>query len=300
VPRLRPPPVPGTHVMTLHPSSVPLQVPLSPPPESSLPVVPDPESDLACAASPDVSCLLDTVVTDPSFEYSAASALVAELVDFAAACRLDYATSLVVESESDCPSSVRGECALGTDVLEDRQEDFECFAAAVPHLVAMLLAHEGDPDAPDTPTPRSYAEAITDPYSSEWHTAMDTEMASWKSTGTYASAPPAASLRSPPGASRVARHTEDDVAALGFSPSTTDSLLFLRTDTSLPPFYVLVHLNDLDIATADTKALALVKLELQKRHTCTDLDELRSYLGLQITRDKTRRTITLTQLHMVH
>ncbi|CAI7902990.1 unnamed protein product [Closterium sp. NIES-54] len=183
--------------MTLHPSSVPLQVPLSPPPESSLPVVPDPESDLACAASPDVSCLLDTVVTDPSFEYSAASALVAELVDFAAACRLDYATSLVVESESDCPSSVRGECALGTDVLEDRQEDFECFAAAVPHLVAMLLAHEGDPDAPDTPTPRSYAEAITDPYSSEWHTAMDTEMASWKSTGTYASAVP------PPGANIV-------------------------------------------------------------------------------------------------
>ncbi|CAI7929967.1 unnamed protein product [Closterium sp. NIES-54] len=78
----------------------------------------------------------------------------------------DYAASLVAESESDYPPSVGGECALGTDVFEGRQEEFECLAAAVPHLVAMLLAPEGDPDAPDIPTPRSYIEAITGPYSS--------------------------------------------------------------------------------------------------------------------------------------
>ncbi|CAI7831750.1 unnamed protein product, partial [Closterium sp. NIES-53] len=102
------------------------------------------------------------VVTDPLFESSAASALVAELVEFAAACRLDYAASLVADSVSAsvCPPSVEGECALGTDVLEDRQEDLECFAAASPHFVSMLLAPEGDPDAPDIPTPRSYKEAI--------------------------------------------------------------------------------------------------------------------------------------------
>ncbi|CAI7868739.1 unnamed protein product [Closterium sp. NIES-53] len=52
-------------------------------------------------------------------------------------------------------------------------------------------------------------------------------------------------------------------------------------------------------ATADTEDLALVNSELQKRHTCTDLGELRSYLGLQITRDRARHTITLTQSHMV-
>ncbi|CAI7780586.1 unnamed protein product [Closterium sp. NIES-54] len=90
------------------------------------------------------------------------------------------------------------------------------------------------------------------------------------------------------------------LAAQGFTPSTADPSLFLRTDTSLPPFYVLVYIDDLVFATADTKALTLVKLELQKRHTCTDLGELRSYLGLQITRDRARRTITLTQSHMVH
>ncbi|CAI7927634.1 unnamed protein product [Closterium sp. NIES-54] len=89
------------------------------------------------------------------------------------------------------------------------------------------------------------------------------------------------------------------LAALGFAPSTADPSLFLRTDTSLPPFYILVYVDDLVFATADTAALAHVKSELQKRHTFTDLGELTSYLGLRITRDRARRTITLTQSHMV-
>ncbi|CAI7905215.1 unnamed protein product [Closterium sp. NIES-54] len=82
-------------------------------------------------------------------------------------------------------------------------------------------------------------------------------------------------------------------------PTTTDPSLFLRTDTSLPPFYILVYVDNLVFATPDTAGLAHVKSELQKRHTCTDLGELRSYLGLQITRDRAQRTITLTQSHMV-
>ncbi|CAI7931076.1 unnamed protein product, partial [Closterium sp. NIES-54] len=334
----RPPPVPGTHTMALRPSSVPLHVPLPPPPESSLPEVPDPESDQARAASPTVARLLATTVTDPSFESAAASALVAELLDFAAAYRLDYASALVADSVPASPPSVGGECALGMDVLEDRLEYFECLAVAVPRFASLLLAPEGDRDAPDIPTPRSYAEAITGPYSSQWQVAMDGEMASWKSTGTYVDEvpPPGVNIvdgmwifrvKRPPGsppafkARYVARGFRQPargdlaapttwfhwvvsyrttLAALGFVPSTTDPSLFLRTDTSLPPFYVLVYVDDLVFATADTEALTLVKSELQKRHTCTDLGELRSYLGLQITRDRARRTFTLTQSHMVH
>ncbi|CAI5975610.1 unnamed protein product [Closterium sp. NIES-65] len=127
--RQRPPPIPGTHRMSLRPSTAPLRAPLPSPPQSSLPALADPESDSVRATSPTVTRLLATVVTNPSFESIAASALVAELVDFAARCRLDYATSLVAESES--------------------------------------------------------AEAIKGPYSSQWQAAMDAEMASWKSTGTY-------------------------------------------------------------------------------------------------------------------
>ncbi|CAI7838291.1 unnamed protein product [Closterium sp. NIES-53] len=90
------------------------------------------------------------------------------------------------------------------------------------------------------------------------------------------------------------------IAAPGFAPSTADASLFLRTDPTVPPFYILVYADDLVFATADTEALALVKVELQMRHICTDLGELRSYLGLQITRDRARCTTTLTQSHMVH
>ncbi|CAI7788810.1 unnamed protein product, partial [Closterium sp. NIES-53] len=336
-----PPPVPCTQTMALHPSSVPLRVPLPTPPESSLP----------------------------------------ELLDFDAACRLDYASALVTESVPARPPSVKGECAFGTDILEDRQEDFECLAAAVPRFASLLLAPEGDPDDLVIPTPRSYAKAITGPYSSHWQAAMDAEMASWKSTGTYVDEvpPPGVNIvdgmwifrvKRPPGsppafkARYVARgfiqqqgvdyfhtfspttkmttlpvllhvaaqrdyelHSLDfstqwslgrpvyglrqapcewhdtlrtTLAALGFVPSTADPSLFLRTDTSLPPFYVLVYVDDLIFATADTKALTLVNSELQMRHTCTDLGELRGYLGLQITRDRARRTITLTQSYMVH
>ncbi|CAI7890178.1 unnamed protein product [Closterium sp. NIES-54] len=347
VPRPRPPPVPGTHAMALRPSSVPLRVPLLPPPESSLPAVPDPESDRARAASPTVSPLIATVVTDHSFESTAASALIAELVDFAAACRLDYTTALVTESESASPPSIGGECALGTDVLEDRKEDFECLAAAAPRFASMLLAPEGDPDAPDIPTPRSYAEAITAPPSRAnivdgmWifrvkrppgsplafkaRYVRDYELHSFDFSTAFleGSLHEEIWLRRPPGFTgsfpagtqwslqrpvyglRQAPHEWHDtlrtiLAALGFAPSTADPSLFLRTDTSLLPFYVLVYVNDLVFATADTEALTLVKSELQKRHTCTDLGELRNYLGLQITRDRARRTITLTQSHMVH
>ncbi|CAI7928173.1 unnamed protein product [Closterium sp. NIES-54] len=328
--------------MTLCSSSAPLRVPLPAPPESSLPEVPDPESDCACAASPIVSRLLATAVFDPSYDSAAASALVAQLLDFAAACCLDYATALVVESASASPPSVRGEYALGTDVLEDRQEDFESFAAAVPRFAFMLFAPNRDPDAPDIPTPRSYVEAITGPYSSQWQATMDAEMASWKSTGTYVDEvpPPGANIvdgmwifrvKRPPGSPpafkahyvargfsqlqgcdyelhslhfsiaflqgslheeiwlcrppsfteffpagtqwslprpvyglRQAPHKWHDtlrttLAALGFALATADLSLFLRTDTSLPPFYVLVYVGYLVFATADTDALTLVK-----------------------------------------
>ncbi|CAI7906556.1 unnamed protein product [Closterium sp. NIES-54] len=171
--------------MALRPSSVPQRVALPSPPASSLPDVPNPELYLARAASPIVTRLLATVVTDPDFESTVAFALVTELVNFAARSRLDYVASLVTESESVCLPSVGGEPALSSDVLEDRQFELECLAAALPRFASMLLCPEGDPDALDIPTSHSYSEAIAGEYSSQWQIAMDAEMASWKSRGTY-------------------------------------------------------------------------------------------------------------------
>ncbi|CAI7744755.1 unnamed protein product [Closterium sp. NIES-53] len=315
--------------MALRPSSVPLRVPLPAPPESSLPAIPDPESDLALAACPTVSRLLATVVTGPAFESTATSALVAELVVFAAACHHDYATALVTESASAGPPSIRGECALSMDVLE-------CLAAAVPHFTSMLLAPEGDPDASDIPTPCSYGVDYFQTFSPTPKmttlrvlmlvTAQhDYELNSldfitaflqgklheeiWLRhpsgfTGSFLAGTQWSLQRQVYSLRQAPREWHDTLrttlAALGFTPSTVDPLLFLRTDTSPPPFYVIVYVDDLVFATADTEALTLVKSELQNRHICTDLGELRSYLGLQITRDRARRTITLSQSHMVH
>ncbi|CAI7732225.1 unnamed protein product [Closterium sp. NIES-53] len=114
---------------------------------------------LARAASPTVTRLLATDATDPDLETTAAFALVTELVDFTARSRLDYLASLVTKSESVCPPSAG--------------------------------------DALDIPTSRSYADAIAGEYSSQWQTAMDADMASWKSTGTYVDEVP------PPGANIV-------------------------------------------------------------------------------------------------
>ncbi|CAI7875588.1 unnamed protein product [Closterium sp. NIES-53] len=370
--------------MTLRPSTAPQCVPLPSPPASSLLDGPDPESDSLHAASPTVPRFLATAVNDPLFESSAGSALVAEFVDFAVACRLDYATSLIAESASAsvCPTSVGGECALGTDILEDRQEEFECFAAAVTHLVSMLLALEGDPDASDIPTLLSYAEAIEDEVpppganivSGMWifrvkrppgsppafkvryvargfsqrqgvdffqtfsptpkmttlrvllHVATkrdyELHLLDFSTAFLQGSLHEEIWLRRPPGftgsfpagiqwslrrpvyglrqAPREWHNTlRTTLATLGFAPSTANPSLFLRIDTTLPPFYVIVYVDDLVFATADTEALAHVKSELQKRHTCTDVGELTSYLGLRITRDRAQRTITLTQSHMV-
>ncbi|CAI7846657.1 unnamed protein product [Closterium sp. NIES-54] len=229
----------------------------------------------------------------------------------------------------------------------------------------MLLAPEGDLDGLDIPTPLSYAEAIEGPYSSQWQTAMDTEMASWKYTGTYVNKvpPPWANivsgmwilrLKRLPGSPPVfkaryvargfsQRQGVDFFQTFSPTPKTTNlrvllhvaaqrdyelhsldfSTAFLQGSlheeiwlrrppgfTGLFPAGTLWSLrrpvyglrqapHDLVFGTADTEALAHVKFELHKRHTCTNLGELTSYLGLRITRDRAQRTITLTQSHMV-
>ncbi|CAI7797712.1 unnamed protein product [Closterium sp. NIES-54] len=131
---------------------------------------------------------------------------------------------------------------------------------------------------------------------------MDSEMAFYRSTGTYVDDVPPLRLRQPVYNLRQAPREWDDtlrstLSDLGFQTSSTDPSLFVRRGSTL--FFVLVYVDNLVFATDHRVALAGVKSELQKRHTCTDLGELRHYLGLQITRDIAARTITLSQSHMV-
>ncbi|CAI7927042.1 unnamed protein product, partial [Closterium sp. NIES-54] len=295
-PRSRPPPVSGTHTMALRPSSVPMRVPLPAPLESSILEVPDPESDLARAASPTVSHLLATAITDPSFESAAASALVAELLDCAAACRLDYATALVAQSASASPLS----SAAAMDAKMASWKSTSTYVDEVPPPEANILdgmwifrvkqlpgsppafkaryvtrgfsqRQEVDDFQTFSPTPKMTTLAGV---AARRCSALHEEIWLRRPLGFTWSFPAGTQwiLRRPVYGLRQAPRKWHDMlrttlAALGFAPSTADPSLFLRTDTSLLPFYVLVYVDDLVFATADTETLTLVKSELQKRHT---------------------------------
>ncbi|CAI7880814.1 unnamed protein product [Closterium sp. NIES-54] len=296
-PRARPSsPVPFTDLRTaLFRSSPPRLSPsvLPSPPESALTAsLSTPVTDYYRTYRPVLSRILASLVTDPRASLSSVSALTAAVTEFASTRCFDYATSLVAAPPTG-PLAIGGESALGCDALEDRQFELEFLAAASPHLCAMLLAPEGDPGALDIPTPRTYADAVSGPWASQWRAAMDSEMASYRSTGTYVDEVP------PLGANVVDGMWIFRVKRpLGSPPpSSADPTLFVRRGSTL--FFVLVYVNDLAFATAHRVSLADVMLELQKRHTCTDLGELRHYLGLQITKDRATRTIILSLSHMV-
>ncbi|CAI7835460.1 unnamed protein product [Closterium sp. NIES-53] len=297
VPRLRPPLVPYTHHMALRPSSVAQSVPLPPPPASSLVDGLDPESDLVRAASPTVTRLLATVVTDPSFQSAAASALIAELVEFAAACRLDYAASLNLTENFEWQTAMDAEMASwksrGTSV------------DAVPHPWVKIVDGmwifrvKRPPGSPPAFKARYIARGFSQQQGVDFFqtfsltlkmtTLRHSFLAGQRARGDLAACPPGFTGSFPAGTQWSLRQPVYDLcqaprewhdklrmtlAALGLAPSTAPPWHFLRTDTSLPPFYVLVYVDDLVFATADTEALALVKSELQKRQTCTDLGEL--------------------------
>ncbi|CAI7855912.1 unnamed protein product [Closterium sp. NIES-54] len=248
------------------PRRTPPESVLPSPPASSLTVSSHPITDYYRTACPVVSRVLASLVIDPRASPPSVSALTAAVTDFASTHRLDFAMRVVAAPPA------RHEAA-GGDVLEDRQFELEFLAAASPSLCAKPLSPEGDTNALDIPTPRTYrtyVDAVPPPRA---NVVDDMWLFKWHDT-----------LRS-------------TLHGLGFRPSSAEPSLFVRNGST--PFFILVYVDDLVFAIADRAALAEVKSELQKIHTCTDLGELQRYLGLQITRDRAARTITLTQSHMV-
>ncbi|CAI7794818.1 unnamed protein product [Closterium sp. NIES-53] len=315
VTRPRPLAVPGTHGKGLRPSSVPLRVVLPEPPTSSLPHVPDSESDLASAASPTITRRLATVVIDLDLESTTTFSLVTELLDFAARTRLDYVANLVTEIDSVCPSSVRGtyvnalppsraNIVDGMWIFRVKRPPGSPPAFKV-RYVARGFSHRYEVDFFHTFSPtrkvttlrvllhiaaqRDYELHSLDFSTDFLQGSLHEEMWLRRLPGFTGSFPVGTqwslrrlvySLRQTPREWHDTLRTS--LPALGFAPSSADPSLFLRTATTLPPFYVLVYVDDLVFATADTEALALVKVELQKRHTCTDLGGLRpSRFGFQ-------------------
>lgn len=79
---------------------------------------------------------------------------------------------------------------------------------------------------------------------------------------------------------------------LGFSKSNCDDGLFYNRKTGI---YLPIYVDDLLLIGPDMGHINALKKQLASRYEMSDLGPCRHYLGVQITRDRKRRTLTLTQ-----
>ena len=86
--------------------------------------------------------------------------------------------------------------------------------------------------------------------------------------------------------------------AMGFTPSHSDPSLFIRHTPS--GLFILVYVDDMTLVSDDLEALTAFKQQLQAQFAMKDLGELTHYLGMDITRDRQARTITISQSRYLH
>lgn len=80
---------------------------------------------------------------------------------------------------------------------------------------------------------------------------------------------------------------------INFKSSTADLCLFISRD-KLNPCYVQVHVDDMTIARTK-KSISLFKTLISNKFEMEDLGEATNILGMTITRDRRKRTISLSQ-----
>ncbi|CAI7807570.1 unnamed protein product [Closterium sp. NIES-53] len=267
------------------------RVALPSPQASSLPVILDTESNLARAASPTVTRLLVTVVTDPDFEYTAAFALVTELVDIAARSRLDYALQhFSFQFSSPQPTPLSTGHSLSAQPSDESIEPSGPYPELVGCLMYLmtctrhdlayplsLLARYVAPGSPQAPTGLTTLWVLL-----HVATQRDYELHSLDFSTAFCRAACTRRFGCAAHLASLGQH----LRLLGFAPSTADPSLFLHIDTSRPPFYVLVYVNDLVFANADTEALTLVKSELSFSASASSSPRHSPLLSLPATRSQ--------------
>jgi hypothetical protein len=84
--------------------------------------------------------------------------------------------------------------------------------------------------------------------------------------------------------------------AIGFSNSKADAALFILRSKG-NPLFLLTYVDDLLLACKNTQLLAWVKQQITRQLDVHDMGEAHLFLGMEITRDRSARTLTLTQSH---
>ena len=89
------------------------------------------------------------------------------------------------------------------------------------------------------------------------------------------------------------RTLKTEIESMGFNESTADPGLFIKP--SSPPAYLLIYVDDILVITNNTYMLNSVKNQISTAFETRDLGPATFFLGIDIIRDRTTKTIKLTQ-----
>ncbi|CAI7802903.1 unnamed protein product [Closterium sp. NIES-53] len=223
--RPRPPPIPGTNIMALRPSSVPLRAPLPSPPASSLDDGPDPERTssvlqlLYLISWPCCLHLRETRMHQTS--------------------RPRALTQRVKRPTGSLPVFKAHYVSRGFS-QQQGVNFFQTFSPTLKMTSLLVLLHVA--------AQREYEIHSMECSTTFLQGSLHEEI--WLRrppgfTGSFPAGTQWSLRRLVYGLGQASREWHDTLrtklAALGFAPLTTDPSLFLRNDTLLPPFYVLVY-----------------------------------------------------------
>lgn len=90
------------------------------------------------------------------------------------------------------------------------------------------------------------------------------------------------------------RTLKTKIESMGFNESTADPGLFIKPSSSSPA-YLLIYVDDILVITGSTSALSSIKTQIATAFDIRDLGPAAFFLGIDIIRDRTTKTIKLTQ-----
>jgi hypothetical protein len=83
---------------------------------------------------------------------------------------------------------------------------------------------------------------------------------------------------------------------LGFMRTYSDAGIYVyHRKTTTGPMFIILYVDDITIMGASLDAIKKLKEDLAKRYKITDLGEIESYLGMRITRDRSRKRLEIDQ-----
>ncbi|KAL9293695.1 putative RNA-directed DNA polymerase [Arabidopsis thaliana] len=82
---------------------------------------------------------------------------------------------------------------------------------------------------------------------------------------------------------------------IGFEKSPRDSCAYIKSLEDVSKIYLLIYVDDMLVATKDMKVISELKQKLSERFEMKDLGAAKKILGMEITRERSEGTLTLSQ-----